>query len=167
LFSTRISQSPGPDADTTTCDPGGAVTVLLARPSADFTVTVSPPPPPDVVALTVPPPAVTLDDMPPALELDETPLPVVELLCMVHPPDDDALLLLEVCAPAGVAASTAAEMMIAAFMASLPGVCPASRTCGRRRLFPAPVPSAGGFRARPREFRLSAAVLRRGGLFQR
>jgi hypothetical protein len=57
--------------------PGAAVTVLLDLPSAERTVTESPPLPVLLVE-TWPLPAVTLDDMPPALELPERlPLPVV------------------------------------------------------------------------------------------
>ena len=72
-----MSQFPAPLELTITRPPNGAVTVLLALPSADFTVTVSPFEPCDD-AETLPLPAVTLVDTEPALALpDRLLLPVV------------------------------------------------------------------------------------------
>jgi hypothetical protein len=118
-------QSLAPEAVTITRAPGAAVTVLLDLPSAERTVTESPPLPVLLVE-TWPLPAVTLDDMPPALELlERLPLPVVparfSMLQLPLPPDEelvtplpaDVVTLDELCA---LAAPTARHKMAETMM---------------------------------------------------
>ncbi|MDO8878527.1 MAG: hypothetical protein Q8M24_11600 [Pseudolabrys sp.] len=125
--STLMSQLPAALELTMTRPPAGAVTVLLALPSADLTVTVSPPAPCDDVD-TLPLPAVTLVDTEPALALpDRLLLPVVpaDAFSTLHPLDEpeldetDAL----VSARAAVSAPTDIEMTITAMTYVVRRIC--------------------------------------------
>lgn len=111
-----MSQLLAPEAVTTTREPGETVTVLLAFPFAERTVTVIPLPlpVPPVCAETLPLPAVMWVDSPPALELPETADPVVELelFSILQPPefeDEDALVLAAKADVAGMRRSTVAN----------------------------------------------------------
>lgn len=109
-----MSQLPAAVELTMTRPPVGAVTVLLALPSADLTVTVSPPAPCDDVE-TLPLPAVTLVEIAPALALPERLLlPVVPpaAFSTLHPLDelelDETDVLVSASALADIEMKTAA-----------------------------------------------------------